>query len=86
MTPFCYHDGRNIVEPEFAADSDVFALYTDDALFFARQAAFERAAQQCEIVAHNAMDVGYEQVCADCAREIRRIAQYERNKEFFGDE
>lgn len=26
--PFCYHDGRNIVEKEFADHSDVFPLYT----------------------------------------------------------
>ena len=26
--PFCFHDGRNIVDKEFADHSDVFPLYT----------------------------------------------------------
>ena len=26
--PFCYHDGVNVVDPEFANDCDVFPLYT----------------------------------------------------------
>lgn len=26
--PFCYHDGRNVVNAEFRHDSDVFPLYT----------------------------------------------------------
>lgn len=28
--PFCYHDGRNIVDKEFAHHSDVFPLYTSE--------------------------------------------------------
>jgi hypothetical protein len=26
--PFCYHDGRNVVDAEFRHDSDVFPLFT----------------------------------------------------------
>jgi len=26
--PFCYHDGVNVVDPEFSNDCDVFPLYT----------------------------------------------------------
>ncbi len=81
MKPFCHHDGRNVVDLEFAGDSDVFPLYTADALVAARQDAFERAAQQCELVRHDIYSADYVEACCDCASEIRRVAQSERNKE-----
>ena len=39
----------------------------------ARKAALERAAQQCEIVRHNAPLGDYTEACSDCAAAIRAL-------------
>ena len=62
-----------------ADDLDTAADLIDQMLAYGRdceRAAYERAAQQCEIVRHNSpLDLTYQEGCSDCANAIHALGK-----------